>query len=80
MPKTLRHKPVNHWFIPVLNELKLAKHHLERVWSQSHSSDNQYFDELLLIIILLLAIKLIESITQLLLLVVYLILASSEIK
>ena len=38
--KILHPKPANHWFTPALNKLKLAKRHLERVWSKSHSIED----------------------------------------
>lgn len=38
--KSLRLKPANQWFTPALNKLKLAKRHLERVWSRSHSAED----------------------------------------
>jgi HEPN domain-containing protein len=36
--KILRQKPSNPWFTAALKKLKLAKRHLERTWSRSHSS------------------------------------------
>ena len=38
--KSLRLKPANQWFTPALNKLKLAKRHLERVWSRTHSAQD----------------------------------------
>ena len=38
--KILCSKPANHWFTSALNKLKLAKRHLERIWSRSHSSED----------------------------------------
>jgi exonuclease III len=38
--KVLRLKPANPWFTPALRKLKLAKRHLERVWSKSHSAED----------------------------------------
>jgi hypothetical protein len=38
--KSLRLRPPNQWFTPALNKLKLAKRHLERVWSRSHSAED----------------------------------------
>jgi hypothetical protein len=38
--KTLRFKPSNPWFTPVLHKLKLARRRLERIWSHTHSSDD----------------------------------------
>ena len=35
--KILRPKPANHWFTPALIKIKLAKHHLEQIWSEPHS-------------------------------------------
>jgi hypothetical protein len=39
--KILRPKPANHWFTPALIKLKLAKRHLERVWSKSLSNEDR---------------------------------------
>jgi sugar-specific transcriptional regulator TrmB len=39
-PKVFRAKSPNPWFTPLLRKLKLAKRHLERIWSRSHSSDD----------------------------------------
>ena len=39
-PTISRSKPINHWFTPALNKLKLAKRHLERLWSRSQSSED----------------------------------------
>jgi hypothetical protein len=38
--KTLRLKPSNPWFTPVLSDRKLARHRLERIWFRTHSSDD----------------------------------------
>jgi len=38
--KVFRAKSPNPWFTPLLRKLKLAKRHLERIWSRSHSSDD----------------------------------------
>jgi hypothetical protein len=38
--KTLRLKPSNPWFTPVLRKLKRARRQLERTWSRTHSSND----------------------------------------
>jgi exonuclease III len=38
--KIIRTKAANPWYTPALKKLKLAKRHLERVWSRSHSSED----------------------------------------
>jgi hypothetical protein len=38
--KTLRLKPSNPWFTPVLRKLKRARRQLERIWSRTRSSDD----------------------------------------
>ena len=38
--KSLCLKPPNKWFTSALNKIKLAKRHLERVWSRSHSAED----------------------------------------
>jgi hypothetical protein len=74
--KILHSKPANHYFTPGLNKLKLAKRHLKRLWSKSHSLEdlrvlqtpsNHYH----------VIIKLNESITLISLLLVLLILLTS---
>jgi hypothetical protein len=36
--KTIRSKPPNPWFTPVLSKLKSAIRHLEKIWLRTHSS------------------------------------------
>jgi len=38
--KIIRTKPRNPWFTQALTKIKLAKRHLERIWSRTHSSED----------------------------------------